>query len=284
MIDIAIIGAGPAGLSAAINIASRNKKPVVFGRPINSSWLYAAELVNNHLGMPKQTGVEMLNNFRNHAIDLGVEIKEGRILQILDMGSHFALNFENEFVEAKKVIIATGISKGKTIKGESEFLGKGVSYCATCDGMLYRGKDVVVVGETEEGIHDANFLAEICNKVYYLPYNNQIENLNLINGKIEVIENVKLTEVIGDEFVNSVLVGDKTINCSGVFFIKQTTPITSLIFNLELDDNNAIKINRLCQTNLNGIFAAGDCTGAPFQVSKAVGEGLVAGLQAVKEL
>ncbi len=280
MIDVAIIGAGPAGLSAAINVYSRNKTAVVFGNKIETSWLYTAEEVNNHLGMPHLSGKEMLEKFVEHAKGLGIEMKEGRVLQILNMGDYFAINFNNENYEAKTIVIATGVSKGKTVAGENDLLGKGVSYCATCDGMLYRGKDVVLIGETEEAEEDADFLAEICSKVYFVP---RYKVKGILSHKLTVIDK-KVASVLGGDFVEGVSFDDdSSVSCSGAFFIKEAVPIGSLIYGLSLN-GNAIEVNRLCETNIAGVYAAGDCTGWPLQLSKAIGEGLVAAQQAVRYL
>lgn len=276
MLDIAIIGAGPAGLSAAINAAQRNKKVKVFGRNISSSLLYSAENVDNYLGMSEVTGRDMMNTFYNHAVKKGVEIQEGRVLQIFMMEDYYALNVDNEFVEAKAVIIASGLNVNRSLPGEAEYLGKGVSYCATCDGMLYKNKTVIVIGESKEGEADAEFLNEICSKVYYIPlYADAVE----ISSGIEILSG-KAERVLGDEFVKAVEVDGNLITCDGAFFIKKTTPVTSLVDGLEME-GNTIKVNRVMETNLKNIFAAGDCTGRPFQVSKAVGEGLIAAQQAV---
>lgn len=279
MLDVAVIGAGPAGLSAAINAVARNKTVAVFGRKKETSWLYTAENVNNHLGMPNMSGKEMIEQFYNHAKSLNIEIKEGRVLQVISMGEYLALNFENDFIEAKTVILATGISKGKYIKNENEYTGKGVSYCATCDGMLYRGKDVVVVGEIEEGEEDANFLSEICNSVTYIY---SYKNIKHINQNIKLI-NGKATEVIGTDFVEGIKINEEIIKCDAIFFIKESTPLNTLVSGLAVE-KNAIVVNRLMETNLERVYAVGDCTGWPVQLSKAIGEGLVAAQAAAKYL
>ena len=278
MIDVAIIGAGPAGLSAAINVASRNRKPVVFGNKKETSWIYKAENVNNHLGMPNVTGEEMINAFYAHAEQMEIDIREKRVLQILSMGSYYTLNVENEFVNAKTVIVTTGMQKGKAIEGESEFIGKGVSYCATCDGMLYRGKVVIVISETEEGIEDANFLSEICEKVYFVQ-TKKLETENL-SEKIEVL-NGKVERVVGDNVTRAVVMDGKEVLVNGVFFIKSSMPPDRLIAGIEME-NNFIKVSRLMETNLQGLFSAGDCIGWPFQISNAIGDGLIAGQQAIR--
>lgn len=276
MYDIGIIGSGPAALSAAVNARQRNKSVCVFGRSLDSSLLFAAEKVDNYLGMPDLSGEEMLNQFYAHAVKRGVEFKESRISQIMSMGDYFVINADNEFFEAKTLILAIGLNKSRGIEGEMEYLGKGVSYCATCDGMLYRGKKVVVVGENEEGEAEANFLADVCEQVTYVPLYQPVLNLK---ETVEVLQG-KPKAVVGEGIrVTGIEVDGETVECDGIFFAKNSTPPESLLFGLNTDGKNII-VDRNMATNLPGVYAAGDCTGAPFQIAKAVGEGLVAALSA----
>lgn len=279
MLDMAIIGTGPAGLSAAINAKARNKEVAVFGRNPNTSWLYRAEEINNHLGMINAKGQDMVESFLKHAESLDIPVNYGRVQQIMPFGDFYMINFDNDIIQARTIVIATGMTKVSSVKNETEYLGKGLSYCATCDGMLYRGKDVVVVGEIEEGEEDANFLSEICKSVTYV---HTYDNVGHVNDNVKLIKG-KLKEIHGEELVTSVVVDDKTIECEGLFYIKASIPMGTLITGLEVEDG-AIKVNRLCETNIKGIYAAGDCTGWPYQVSKSVGEGLVAAQQGVKYL
>jgi thioredoxin reductase (NADPH) len=226
--------------------------------------------------MPKLTGPEMVNQFVRHAKEMGVEIQEGRVLEIIPMGEYYALNVNNEFYEARTVVIATGVPKARQLPGEKELIGKGVSYCATCDGPLYRERTVVVVGETQEAEEDVNYLQEICEKVYYIPTYEDVKN---VHSDVEIIKG-KPTEILGDDFVTGIRIDDKIVNGDGVFLIKEITPVTQLIKGLELEERT-IKVSRFMETNFPGVYAAGDCTGRPFQVAKAIGEGLTASLQAV---
>ena len=279
MLDIAIIGAGPAGLSAAINARIRNKTVRIFGKHPNTSYLYKAEQVDNYLGMYDITGPNMVDQFVKHAVEMGVEIVDGRVLEVFSMGDYYTLNVENDFIEAKTIIIANSLKKSKTMPGEKEFLGKGVSYCATCDGMLYRDKSVILIGETEEAEEDANYLQEICEKTYYVPLYKDVKH---VHENVEIIHS-KPKEIFGEQVVAGLTLEDQDIEASGVFIAKETTPTTQLLAGIELD-KNSIKVSRFMETNLPGIYAAGDCTGRPYQVSKAVGEGVVAALQAVSYL
>ena len=276
MIDIAIIGAGPAGLSAAVNAAARNRTVAVFGRKKETSNLYKAEKVNNHLGMQNKTGKEILDLFYQHVKELDIPVHEGRVMQIIPMGDSFSINFDNEFLEARSIILALGITKGGTITGEAEYLGRGVSYCATCDGMLYKGKNVLVIGEIEEAVEDAKFLSGICDSVTYVSkHKPEHLEINFVAGKP--------TEVLGDDVVTGVVVNGETLLCDAAFFVKAATPIEQLVYGLDSSEGY-INVNRLMETNVKGLFACGDCTGWPYQLSNAIGEGLVAAQQADRYL
>lgn len=280
MLDVAIIGGGPAGLSAAINCRQRNKTVTIFGRSLDSSLLFAAEKVDNYLGIPDLPGEEMLNRFYAHAVQSGVTFRECRITQVLNMGEHFVINADNEFIEVKAIIIATGLSKSKSIPGEMDFLGKGVSYCATCDGMLYRNKNVIVVSENPEGEGEANFLADICKEVVYIPLYKEVAYLK---DNVSVFAE-KPTAVIGENGKAVALeTAESTLPCDGIFFIKNTVPPESLLFGLETN-GKSISVDRRMATSLPRVYAAGDCTGTPYQIAKAVGEGLVAALSAVTDI
>lgn len=279
MIDIAIIGAGPAGLSAAINSVRRNKKTVIFGNKPESSYLYKAEKIDNYLGMPNMSGKQMLDNFYRHSLDMGVEIYSKKVQEIFPMDGYYTINADNEFYDVSKIIIAIGIPKSKYIDGEQHYIGKGVSYCATCDGPIYKNKKVAVIGDTVEAEEDVQYLSEICNRVFYLPNYKFSGNLN---SNVELL-NGKATKIYGNDTVSSIKIDNIDIDIDGVFFIRESTPITKLISGLEME-NNYIKVNRNMETNIDGIYAAGDCTGKPLQLSKAVGEGLIAAQNAVQKL
>ncbi|ONI47124.1 thioredoxin reductase [Candidatus Epulonipiscium fishelsonii] len=279
MLDIAIVGAGPAGLSAGINAKIRNKNVKVFGNPFNTSYAYKAERIDNYLGMYGISGQDLIKSFVEHANKMELEIHQGRVLEIYDMGGTYTLNVDNEFFETKTVILANGVTMDKSLEGEAKFLGKGVSYCATCDGPLYRGKTVALIGDSPIAEEDVNYLSEVCEKVYYIP---TYKDINKVNDQVEILKD-KPTAIVGDEIVESLKLKDKDLDVSGVFIIKESVPTTRLLQGLEIE-NNTIKVNRFMETNLKGVYAAGDCTGKPFQVSKSVGEGTTAGLQAVKYL
>jgi thioredoxin reductase (NADPH) len=278
-IDIAIIGDGPAGLSAAVNALARNKTVVVFGRGRESSALFRAEKISNHLGMPDVNGAEMAAAFSAHAEAKGVFADKRRVTQIIKTSGGFAISAGGDVVESKAVILAVGARRSAKIAGEEKFLGLGVSYCATCDAMLYKGKDVFVYGEGEEADGDVKLLSEVCASVAYLRKDSGAvrfgENVRLLSGEA--------AEVVGDEFVTGVVVSGETLRVAGAFFIKEHMPPENLMPGL-LTEKNAIAVNRLMETSVPGVYACGDATGWPFQISKAIGEGLVAAQQAARRL
>lgn len=279
MLDIAIIGSGPAGLSAAINGVIRNKKVKIFGNDISTSYLYKAERVDNYLGMFGATGREMMENFYGHAKEMNVEIENKKVLEIFPMGDFYMLNVENEFIEAKTVILANGITKANTLPGEEVLLGRGVSYCATCDGPLYREKTVALIGDSKHAEEDVNYLSEICEKVYYIPL---YKDFGTFGENVAILAD-RPKSIAGENFVEKLVLKDSELEVSGVFIIKESIPTTQLLKGLELEDK-AIKVNNFMETNMPGVYAAGDCTGRPYQVAKAVGQGTTAALQAVSYL
>lgn len=280
MMDVAIIGGGPAGLSAALNLKIRNKSFVFLGGSENVTGLMKAPQIDNYLGFKGISGTELVKNFRDHAIEMGVEIKKEKAYNILDMGEYFSINAGNEFYEAQSIIIATGHEKAKYIGGEKEYLGKGVGYCATCDGPLYRNKSIAIISENEEGEEEANFLSEICSEVYYIPTYRTKPNLK---DSIKLL-NEKVKEIQGDgNKVHSLATDKRELKVDAVFIVRDVIPVNQLIEGLELCDGS-IKVDRDMAASIKGVFACGDCAGKPYQIAKAVGEGSVASLSAVRYL
>ncbi len=286
--DIAIIGTGPAGISAALTAKARNKKFVIFGSLDFTDKLAKNEhQVFNYPGFYGKTGKELVEAFRKDFELAGITINQGHVSNIINMGNFFGLSVGSENYEAKTVIITSGINFGKPLVGEKDFLGKGVSYCATCDAMLFRGKPVAVTAYSKTAVEEANFLAEIVSKVYFIPmYDFNLETSNL-NEKIEVIKgSVDLIE--GDKVVNKIVIKtdvqtqkDILVNC--VFILRDAVAPDDLLMGLETEKNH-IKVDRNMQTNIPGVFAAGDVTGTPYQYVKAAGEGNIAVLSATEYL
>jgi thioredoxin reductase (NADPH) len=278
MYDLAILGCGPAGLSAAVNATIRNKKVIVIGAEVCSPPLHKAKKIDNYLGFPAVSGEELVQHFMNHAQVMDIEIINIKASAINEMDGVYHILLGEELVAAKAVVIATGIPYRLTLPREEFFLGKGLGYCATCDGPLYRNKNVLIIGHSEEAEAEANFMAEICSKVYYLPL---YQERGELDPRIEIVS-ARPGEIIGTDFVEGLKLTDGTsIRVEGLFVLGAQTAPDRLIPGLEIADNH-IRVNRQQETNLLGIYAAGDCTGQPYQVSKSVGEGQVAGLNASK--
>ena len=276
MLDCAVVGGGPAGLSAAINLHQRGKGVRVLGA--GAGLLAKAERVDNYLGLPGLSGEEMLAAFADHAKAMGIEAEPGRVANVLAMGDRFLLNFDGNILEARTVILAGGVAKAKPVEGESEFLGRGVSYCATCDGMLYRGREVVVWGLSPEAAGEANFLSSIGCKVRFVSGRRPAELSDTVEHLAGAVQAVG-----GGDTVEWVQVAGRRLPVQGVFILRSAIAPDTLLPGLAIEDG-FVKVDRRMATNIEGAFAAGDVTGAPLQVAKAVGEGLIAGLSAAEYL
>ena len=258
--DVLVLGGGPAGMSAALNVRARGRSVLVVSNPLSENPLWQAEKVDNHLGMPAQSGAEMLTAMRRHAEEAGVAFMEGRAVTAMQMSGTWYISVGTEMENASALVLASGIMRGRKFPGETEFLGRGVSYCATCDGMLYRGKSVAVVGYSDSARHEAEFLSQIGCQVTYF-------------------DRPKTCAIEGGSQVERIVVNGEALEVQGVFLLRSAMAPTDLFPGLEVE-GNFVKVDRKMATNLPGLFAAGDCTGGPLQVSKAVGEGLIAGQSA----
>lgn len=280
MYDVIVIGSGPAGLSAAINVRQRGKTVLVVSNNRAESFLYKTEQIGNYLGLPIMSGKEMVERFFAHAEKAGVEIREGRVVGVLPFGDDFMVNVGPDVIDTHAVVLALGAVPPKHIPGEEEYLGHGVSYCATCDGMLYRGKSVVVFGGTADSVHETNFLNHIGCKVTFVS-SKPVESLDdaisakLVTGKLSV-------EGDGTN-VSAFNVGDERIECAGIFLLRPAISAGSLLPGLEME-GAFIRVGANMDTNVPGVYAAGDCVGKPLQVAKAVGEGQIAGLAACEAI
>lgn len=278
MADIAIIGTGPAGLSAAINARARGKSVLVIGNPIQDNPLYKAIVVDNYPGLPGISGKDLLETFYSHAERSGAQFRTGRVLNITPFGSDFLIGIGSEMEQARAVILAIGAQRGVLLPGEEEYLGRGVSWCATCDGMLYREKDVVVLGLSQSAAAEANFLQEIGCRVTYVARTAPTS----LHPDIPVVLGRKLS-VGGDETTRFLQVDEETLAAQCIFILRDTSAPNFLLPTLALD-GEYILTDRSTATNIPGVFACGDCTGLPLQVANAVGEGLIAGQSAAEYL
>ena len=278
-IDIAIVGSGPAGISAALNAKIRNKTFKVFGTKEISPKLVKAHQINNYLGFYGKSGKEIRDEFAKHLEAMDIEITEEKINNIYSMGDYFDLMGSKNTYEATAVILATGVNFGKPLKGEEEYLGRGVGYCATCDAPLYKDKIVTIIAYNKHEESEANFLAQVASKVYYIPmYKEEVE----VDESIEIIKDTPV-EIVGEQFVQKLILKNNEIETDGLFILRDSISPGQLVPGLELDKNH-VQVDRKMATNLKGCFAAGDIVGIPYQYIKAAGEGNIAALSAVSYL
>lgn len=275
--DMIVLGSGPAGLAAAIAARGRDKSVLVIDSRWQDSPLARAERVDNYPGLPGRTGLELLEEFFRHASGLGAEFVTGKALSLLAWNG-FSVTVGSQVYQGRALILAPGVVRQAKYPGEAEFLGRGVSYCATCDGMLYRNRPVAVVGLSPDAPQEANYLQSLgCQVVYLSPRPPQG-----LDKDIPYIKAGKLA-VRGEQTVTGLEADGALVPCAGVFILRRAVAPTDLLPALETEDQ-VIKVDRRMATNLPGVFAAGDCTGGPLQVSKAIGEGHVAALSACEYL
>lgn len=271
--DILVLGSGPAGLAAAVAARGRGKSVLVIGNRWQDSPLARAERVDNYLGLPAGSGKELLAQFYDHAVKAGADFVTGRAVSMMVYGGVFA-TVGSQVYDGKALILAPGVQRQAKYPGEETYLGRGVSYCATCDGMLYRGKPVVVAGRSPDAPLEANYLKSLGCQVTYVA----AQRPEGLDGDIPFVRGSRLA-VIGEQAVTALEVDGAKLPCAGVFILRQAVAPTDLLPQLETE-NGVIRVDRTMATNLPGVFAAGDCTGGPLQVAKAVGEGHVAALSA----
>lgn len=272
MYDVAIIGAGPAGLSAAMNLKLHNKDFIWFGSMELSAKVEKSEKIANYPGFSLITGSELNSRFQAQMEEMGLTLTDKMVTNIASSKKGYMVLGDNDIYDAKTVLLTTGVFTGKGLEREEELLGKGVSYCATCDGFLYKGKTIAVYCGAKRYEHEVAYLAELAEKVYlYTPYPDcaiDLPNVVSLEKPMKRIE--------GEKHVEGVcLSDDSVISVDGVFFLRTAVAPTTLLKGLEMDGPHIV-VDRNMATSRVGCFAAGDCTGRPYQVAKAVGEGNVA--------
>ncbi|MDR3052294.1 MAG: NAD(P)/FAD-dependent oxidoreductase [Coriobacteriales bacterium] len=292
MYDIVIVGAGPAGLSAAITARARGKEVLVISNKPEHNPLAKSSLVDNYPGIEAVTGSELLKKMLAHADTLGARFLYARVISVLPRGpQHFALTTSGDYIETKSVILTPGTTTTTVAyPGEQEHLGHGVSYCATCDGMLYRNATVCVVGSSPDAVEEANFLAGIGATVIYLaktPPQGLYAGIKVYAGTVKAIkgDTQGVTAVIFAEKTRqtSGKPGLLTIPCKGVFILRHTIAPRALLGGLTFADGYIV-VDAQMRTAVEGVFAAGDCVGKPLQIAKAVGDGQRAFFAAVEYL
>jgi thioredoxin reductase (NADPH) len=295
--DVVIIGGGPAGLSAA-QYASRSKlKTVVLDKSSTAGALAYASSIENYPGLTNPlSGKELLDIFREQAIRFGTEFREAQVVGVKFDGEIREVYTMDAAYKGRAVIIATGsMGRKPTIKGEAEFLGKGVSYCAVCDAAFYKGQTVCVIGNSEEAVKEAGYLTKFAETVYLISPTPKLKverHPALDSPKLKVIPESNVTAIEGTETVEKIRVTDrdkneKEIPLSGVFvYLHGSRPVVDFLADsVSLTEAECLETNRMMETPVSGVFAAGDVTCTEVrQVVTAVSNGCVAALSAEKYL
>ena len=280
--DIAIIGTGPAGISAAITAKLTNKNIILFGNKDLSDKINKAHSIKNYTGLPNVTGEELATALKNHLNDLDIEITEKRVNAVYSMGEYFALQVGKEMIESKSLIIATGVTASKTLENEDEFLGRGVSYCATCDAHFCKGKDVAVIAYTKEAEEDALFLSEVCSSIKYFPLYDISNEIFDKYGNIQIIKD-KPIGFAGNMKAEKIICENSSYDAFSTFVVRNNISADKLVPGLKTDGTHII-VDLQMETNIKGLFACGDIAGKPYQYIKSAGQGNIAALSAVAYL
>ena len=285
MVDIIIVGSGPAGMSAAVYGKRAGLSVLVIEKVYYGTGQVAeSSHVDNYLGIPGINGYELGEKFRSHAEGLGVEFKDGEVIRFEKAADRWYVHLKNgETLESKTVVYAAGAAhRHLGVPGEEEFSGKGVSYCATCDGAFFKGKDVAVVGGGNTAMDDAIYLSDICNKVYLVHRRDVFRGDATTLMKLKETENIelivpaKVQEVKGEQIVTALQLEDgRSLEVSGVFVAVGMQPATSMLQGIVLmDDNGYIISDETGKTSAAGFFAAGDVrTKELRQIITAVSDG-----------
>lgn len=271
MYDLLIIGSGPAGISAALSAKARDLDFVWFGMKNLSAKIEKAEKISNYPGLSSITGQEMKNVFLRQIEQAGITLQTLRIDSVYNMGGYYTACANDQMFDGRTIILAAGMAGAKEIPGESRLLGKGVSYCATCDGNLYRGKEIAIVCTAPELEEEIEYLAGLAKKAtVYTCYHGFHSTSDNVIHKFGYP-----SQISGEKRVENLTCGGETLPADGVFILRHSVSPAALLRGLAMEGGHIV-VDRQQKTNLPGCFAAGDCTGRPYQYTKAVGEGNVA--------
>ena len=285
--DVVILGTGPAGLQAAIHAARRKVSVLVLGKETKSSLFHAH--IENFCCLFNVTGEDMLGVGRQQAVNFGAEMLEEDVLKVRPDGTFFKIVTESGIeLQSKTLIIATGTTRNKLgVSGEKKLLGRGVSYCVECDANFYKGEDVAVVGSASAAVSGALTMLDYARSVHLIcdkPDVTEALHEQLSNSNVTVHQHTKVKDIVGQDSVEAISLEDgSNIAVKGVFIELGAKGIMELATHLGVlldDEMKYIQTNKKMETNVAGVFAAGDICGPPWQMAKAVGEGCVAGIGA----
>jgi thioredoxin reductase (NADPH) len=291
--DAIIIGSGPAGLTAALYLGRAGQKCVILEKEFPGGYTAKIAEIENYPGHEAITGFDLTATMQKQAEKFGAELVfPVEVVDIQLKGDVKRVRTRDEVYEGHVVIIAIGVARKKLdVPGAKEYLGKGVSYCATCDGMFFKGKVVAVVGAEDEAAEEAHHLADLAANVKFIPHK-AVDIVDAVMHRLKSKPNVeihpvsKIHSIVGDELVTGLKVVhdgiEEVIPLDGVFIAMGSTPISNLIVNAggHTDDRGCLLVDKHQRMNLEGVFAAGDCTCGGMQIVTAAGEGAVAGMRA----
>ena len=277
--DLLIVGSGPAAWSCALTARQRGLSVLVAAAESSAGWLQRAEKIDNYPGFPGVSGRELLRVFRTQAEAAGARVISALARQLQPMGEDYMALCGNDVIEARAIVLAMGAARPKLLPGEEELLGQGVSWCGTCDGMFYRGKEVAVLSAWQGGVEEAEFLSRLASKVdYYTMARHELPE----NPPFALREGTPRT-LTRQEGRICLETNAGSACYDGVFIFRPAVAPDRLLPGLRLD-GPFIPVDRRMATNLPRVYAAGDCTGRPLQIAKAVGEGNVAAISAAEDL
>ncbi len=289
--DVVIIGAGPAGLSAATYLARSAYKAIIIDKDAPGGRLNTLPKIENYPGFKAISGMELANAFIDAATALDIEVTYGNVMSVSKEGDKFITKTDLDSYESKGIIVATGITFVPSIKGEKEFLGKGVSYCATCDGRFFLNQKMAVYGNGDEAIQEALYLAPLSSELLFVCPNElkgSDKNIKALAAMPNVVlkEHSKLEEIKGDFKVSSIIVEGKEVAIGAIFPLNGPKSASSFLSSLNLEMNkNFIKTNSEQETSVAGVYAAGDVLDKKLrQVVNAAGEGAVAATSCIRYL
>jgi thioredoxin reductase (NADPH) len=292
MYDIIIIGAGPAGLTAAIYARRGGKSVLVLEKAACGGQIISTLDIENYPAEPKISGVDLAKKMYNQAKELGAEFEYEKAEEIIDRGETKIVKTEDDEYEAKTVIIATGSdNRHLDLENEDKFIGRGISYCATCDGALYKGKTVAVVGGGSGALYETEYLADVVEKVYLIHRRSEFRGEEKLveelkeKGNVEFILDSNVTKLNGKEKLESIEINhEKTLAVDCLFVAIGRVPSNIEFKNLiNLDEKGYIEASEDCKTNIEGIFVAGDNrTKQTRQIVTATADGAVAAQNAIK--
>lgn len=288
--DLIIVGSGPAGMNACLYATRSNISTLVIEKNYPGGKIVKTDKIENYLGTETISGPDLALSMFKHSYSYGGVYEQGNVIDIVDYKTHKEVVLEDKKYKCYAVILALGTSERKIgIPGEEKLYGKGVSYCAVCDGPLYKDKQMVVIGSNSYALEESVYLSQFASKVYIVTKKKNIDDEKILsNKKIEVLYDSEITSINGDDHVESITIKsndrEEQITTSIVFPFLGSSPDSLIAKRLNIvDDKNYIVVNQKQETKIPGIYAAGDCTnGVLKQIVSASADGAIAALEAYK--